>query len=69
MRGYAERYARPGLVAASLHHVPGDAGLRDLKPELKQLAVDARRAPKRVLDADPPDQHAEVRFELWPPSY
>jgi len=32
----------------SLCHVLGDARLRDLKPELEQLAVDARRPPKRV---------------------
>ncbi|MGB6558658.1 MAG: hypothetical protein WBE96_14815, partial [Pseudolabrys sp.] len=34
-----------------LDHVLGDAQLRDLKPELEQFAMDARRAPKRVLDA------------------
>src|ERR1035438_6338350 len=32
----------------SLDHVLGDARLRDLKPELEQFAVDARRAPKRI---------------------
>jgi hypothetical protein len=52
----------------SLDHVLGDARLRDLKPELEQFAVDARRSPKRVLDAYPPDQHAEVRLDLRPPS-
>jgi hypothetical protein len=61
----------PGLPwwPASLHHVLGDAGLRDFKPELEKLAVDARPTPKRVLDAYPPDQHAEVRLEQRPPSY
>src|SRR6195256_235501 len=39
-------------------HVLGDARLRDLKPELEQFAVNARRAPKRVFDAHPPDQYA-----------
>ena len=29
-----------------LDHVLGDARLRDLKPELEQLAVDARRSPQ-----------------------
>ena len=53
---------------ASLDHVLGDARLRDLKPELEQLAVDARRSPKRVLNAHPPDQDAEVRLDLRPPS-
>src|SRR5665811_2034682 len=54
--------------AASLDHVFSDARLRDLKPELEQFAVDARRAPERVLNAHPPDQRAEVRFDLRPPS-
>src|SRR3990170_2967320 len=53
---------------ASLDHVLGDARLRDLKPELEQFAVDSRRSPKRVLNAHPPDQHAEVRLDLRPPS-
>jgi hypothetical protein len=39
-----------------------DAGLRDCEAELEQFTVDAWRAPKRVLDAHPPDQHAEVRL-------
>jgi len=39
-----------------LDHVLGDAGLSDLKAELEQLAMDARRAPQRIVDADPPDQ-------------
>src|ERR1700686_2873359 len=45
-------------------HVLGDARLRDLKPELEQLAVDARRAPKRIFDAHPPDQQAQLRVDL-----
>jgi len=49
-------------------HVFCDARLCDLKPELEQFAVDARRAPKRILDAHPPDQRAEVRLDLRPPS-
>ena len=43
-----------------LDHVLGDARLRDLKPELEQFGVDPRRAPKRIFDADPPDQHAQL---------
>jgi hypothetical protein len=42
--------------------------LSDLNPELEQFAVDARRAPKRVLDAHSPDQRAQVRFDLRAPS-
>src|ERR1700724_2449600 len=45
-----------------------EAILGDRKPELKQLTVDARRAPKRVFDAHPPDQCAKVRIDLWSPS-
>ena len=52
----------------SFDHVLGDARLRDLKPELEQFAVDARRAPKWVLDAHPPDQLAQLRFNLRSPS-
>src|SRR6202051_2868835 len=49
-------------------HVLGDAGLRDLKPELEQFAVDARRAPKRIFDAHPPDQRAQLRVDPRSPS-
>src|SRR5450631_3783710 len=49
-------------------HVLGDARLRDLKPELEQFAVDARRAPKRIFDAHPSDQRAQIRLDLRPPS-
>src|SRR5215203_4423313 len=53
---------------ASLDHVLSNARLRDLKPEFEQLAVDARRSPKRVLNAHSPDQRSEVRLDLRPPS-
>jgi len=52
----------------ALDHVLGDAGLGDLKPELEEFSVDARRAPKRIIDAHPPDQRAQVRLDLRPPS-
>ena len=45
-----------------------DARLRDLKPELERFAVDARRAPKRIFDAHPPDQYAQLRVDLRSPS-
>src|SRR6202040_729397 len=54
--------------ARRLLHVLGDAGLRDLKPELEQFAVDAWRAPKRIFDAHPPDQRAQLRVDLRSPS-
>src|SRR5260370_10250550 len=53
---------------ASLHHVFGDTRLRDLKPELEQFAVDAWRAPKRILHAHSPDQLAQLRVDLRSPS-
>ena len=49
---------------ASFDHVLGDARLCDFKPELEQFAVDAWRAPKRILHAHPPDQYAQLRFDL-----
>jgi hypothetical protein len=42
--------------------------LRDLKPELEQFAVDAWRTPKRIFDAHPPDQRAQLRVDLRSPS-
>src|SRR5260370_29536200 len=44
-------------------HVLRDARLRDLKPEPEQFAVNAWRAPKRIFDAHPPDQRAQLRFD------
>src|SRR5256884_2405212 len=52
----------------SFDHVLGDARLCDLKPELEQFAVDARRAPKRIFDAHPPDQYAQLRIDRRSPS-
>src|SRR3984957_12530105 len=40
----------------------------DFKPELEQFAVDAWRAPKRIFDAHPPDQYAQLRVDLRSPS-
>jgi hypothetical protein len=51
-----------------LDHVFGDARLRDLKPQLQQLAVDARRSPQWVLDAHLPDQRPQLRANLRPPA-
>jgi hypothetical protein len=45
----------------SLDHAFGDARLRNLKPELGQFAVDARRPPKLILRAHLPDQRALVQ--------
>jgi len=54
--------------SASLDHVFGDARLSDREPKLEKFAVDARRSPERVLNTHPPDQDAEVRLDLRPPS-
>jgi len=51
-----------------LDHVFGDARLRDLKPHLRQLAVDARRSPQWVLDTHSPDQRPQLRANLRPPA-
>src|SRR4030088_682414 len=45
-------------------HVLGGARLRDLKPELEQIAVYAWRATKRILHAHSPDQRAQLRVDL-----
>ena len=70
VRRVVTQKSAPSLIwrSTSLDHVLGDARLRDVKPELEQFAVDARRSPKRVLDAHPPDQRTEVRLDLRPPS-
>src|SRR5262249_50501370 len=52
----------------SLDHVFGHRRLGDLKAELEHLAVNARRSPQRVLNAHPPNQCAQVRVNLRPPS-
>ncbi len=65
MRGYAGRLAIPGLAARVADHVLVDARLRDLKPELEQFAVDARRTPKQILRAHLPDQRAQFRLDRW----
>ena len=56
------------MFAMSFDHVFGDARLRDFKPELQQFTMDTRRAPKRIFDTHLPDQRAQLRFDLRPPS-
>src|SRR5439155_23844194 len=52
--------------AASLDHVLRDAGLSDLKAELEQLAIDARRPPQRIVNDHSTDQRPQVCVDLWP---
>src|SRR5258708_37297276 len=70
LRGMITQKGAPSLAGwpPSFDHVFGDARLRDLKPELEQFAVDAWRAPKRIFDAHPPDQYAQLRVDLRSPS-
>ena len=42
--------------------------MRDLKPELEQFAVNAWRAPKRIFDAHPPNQYAQLHIDPRSPS-
>src|SRR6266436_3136000 len=53
-----------GRRSVSLDHVLRDAGLSDLKAELEQLAMDARRSPQRIFRAHPPDQRAQICVDL-----
>ena len=52
--------------AASLEHVAGDGGLVQEVTELEQLAVNARRAPRRVLARDPADQLDHFPWDARP---
>src|SRR6202043_306502 len=69
VRGVVTQEGSPSLAGwpPSFDHVLRDARLRDLKPELEQFAVDAWCAPKRIFDAHPPDQHAQLRVDLRSP--
>src|SRR5437667_8571519 len=51
---------RPG----SLDHVLRDTGLSDFKAEFEQLAMDTGGAPQWIVNAQPPDQRAQVRVDL-----
>jgi len=51
-----------------LDHVLVDARWRDLKPELEQLAVNARCPPERVLDTHLPDLRTDFSLYLRSPS-
>src|SRR5207247_11289056 len=53
-----------GRRSTSLDHVLRDARLSDLKAELEQLAMDARRSSQRIFRAHPPDQRAQIRVDL-----
>ena len=56
--------ARDYAGKCAINHALGDARLRDVKPEFEEFAVDARRAPKRVLDAHLPNQRTQICINL-----
>src|SRR6266436_8496068 len=58
----------PSLAWRRLGHVFGDTRLRNLKPQPKQLAVNAWRTPKRILHAHLPYQHTQLCLNLRAPS-
>src|SRR5262249_711857 len=60
----------PSLTWRSLplDHVLGHRRLGAPKAELEQVAVNAWRSPQWVLDAYPPNQCAQLRINLRPPS-
>ena len=74
--------ARASLMASSISTPPTmgtpwaiafrltfeEGGVSDLKAELEQLAVDARRSPQRIVPAHPSDQRAQVPVDLRPTS-
>src|SRR5215204_3579172 len=47
-------------------HQPRDRPLRDLKPQLQQFPMDARRTPEWVRDDHLPDQASDVGADLRP---
>jgi hypothetical protein len=51
---------------STLGHVLGNRRLSDLDPELQQFAMNTRRAPERVLHAQPPDQAAHLNRNSGP---
>src|SRR6266446_1756917 len=67
-RNFLAPLVRPTRGDVRDHIDSHKSDLRDLKPELEQFAVDAWRAPKRIFDAHPPDQYAQLRVDLRSPS-
>ena len=51
---------------STFRHVFGDRRLSDFDTQLQQLAVNARRTPKTVRQADVPDQAADLRWYPCP---
>ena len=58
----------PAAVRLTLHHMFGDGGLRNRLTQQQDFAVDSERTPKWIFLADPPDQIAQLRVDLWAPA-
>src|SRR6266511_3908173 len=56
----------PALIGRVIFpgHIFGDGRLSHRKTELEQLAMNARRAPKQIFNAHPPDQCPQIRTDL-----
>src|SRR2546422_2851704 len=57
----------PGLRGwlRATRHEPGNGALREVEPELEQLAVDARCAPERVGQRHGADEIGKLRADGW----
>jgi hypothetical protein len=49
-------------------HIFGDGRLSHRKTKLEELAMNARRPPKQIFNAHPPDQCPQFRIDLRPTS-
>src|SRR6266478_2882089 len=58
----------PSEWITSRGHVFGDGRLRHRKAELEELTMNARRTPKPVVKAHPPDQRPQICSDLRPAS-
>src|SRR2546430_13478500 len=58
--------ALTGRAAVYLGHVLGDGRLSYREAEFEQLAMDARRAPKHILNTHPSDQRPQTGIDARP---
>src|SRR6266446_4184980 len=65
MRHMVAQEGTPALTGrAAAGHILGDGRLSHRKTELEQLAMNARCAPKQILNAHTPDQCPQIRTDL-----
>ena len=60
--------ALAGRSVAPVSHVLRDSGLSDLEAKLQKLAMNARRAPERVIQAHLADQYPQLRVDPRAPA-